>query len=889
MKNKYIFKYLLSIFLIYSNFSSLYSANISILEASPIHSIDTVQEYDHLSPFYGKLVLTSGLVRTAYDVLPSKSFIREIFYAHEDNITFGITKSENKFISYATPFVLGVIIGFIEGLSAKTTNSIENLTTIIKYIFANPHFFESYSNKADNFFNKIRKEKILPQNSLTEVEDSLYKRTIFAQIDTLWQESLIKKVVNFSNLTSDDFGNLSTEEKFKYLQNFITTKNLTSNINKTCEAIIKALGESLANKRLVQQIFLAAVWEKLNEIGDIYPYFFGISFGLYISTKTLPNAENWRNLRTKINTTASTKFDQEYYNALLSGNYLSQIPLNIDRALLVYEGPPLFQGYYPTYIKQGAIQNAVDFPDCVEISILNMLNVILFNAQTRRFNSEILEQMQTEESNQSAIPKIQDFYGEYIIGTQNQTNWTLEICTNLNRAYNIENPQKQIIYGIQEDNNEKEIKAAYGPFNVANSFMCILGFDPNNFYSHATDSPFSSDADPKTLFDPIIRKFNEVLLTTPITYNSENDYHVETNAEGLTITKYTFHINKTNPNNIEKNISFTLFVYAGAHGHAIVQFNYSPQIDEATHKTSISQLILNIQNSSTWENKNKILNQQFAILSLYVIDLVSLAPTENEKVTTLLNYIQNLILELETSGTTFENIPWYYFFLNKVTTIPLLLKLFNELCAQRNAENDFYNQIIKSLFVFIFNSALPEYIESNLNLNETTDFIQALGLFIHNLSNENITTILTDEHTTESLLDKNNVNIVYNEKLWAKIFNKFFTRTKERKEIKSMLTEQAEVFSKRMDDKLEATTELTDEIKSFIRNIYPPNNLIYAYQLFVDVDNALKKDLTNLSKQKLEKISTTLSSCLERFPAYKQTLVINKINTIKPLLREQAE
>lgn len=319
-------------------------AEIKVKEAKNLYNI-LKEDYKHLSPIEGMVWWKTNILENLYslgdDNHATVKLIRVLFHLHDDgifdctrptNITPGITPGNAA--AYFTPTIIAELIYLLE-----TNNTREDLEKLKATISSTKYVNSFISKYADLFPKEGRFKKNL--------------KRIFKLICDSCKESL----------ANNSQTNCSLTDKIIYKESLVNNSQASYLPYTT------------------QKILLAFMWKKSGSKQDFIEYFNCLN-------KDLEIIESKWDINQKLDEEYSYDEFYKIFSELSSkepNELLKNYELVICSKLSNFQGLPLVSHL------SGVNFRDEQFPDCAEVSLLNFLNQVLFNYDTKCFDISLIE------------------------------------------------------------------------------------------------------------------------------------------------------------------------------------------------------------------------------------------------------------------------------------------------------------------------------------------------------------------------------------------------------------------------------------------------------------------------------------------------------------------
>jgi hypothetical protein len=420
--------------LLLTNLTSFLDSKVSVNKIKDLVNVLN-PEYEYISPIHGAILWESDYVKNFYQFAPdseTKKLVKEIFYLQPDGVTFVVTINPLKIAHYFTPQIIGKIIGLtIEFLLTPQTNpknlNYAPLQKKLKNLFE-PLIFEYKE-------TKTKKQKFVKQNVLEEIY------TFYDRIENRFKEQI--KKIEGKEITEKEHTDIEKiQNLIKANQNVRNNPNtlITENINLLIKHLIGAIKEEKTDDTIFPQnhnflILLSALWAISDNKKDFLSYFLTLQNSL---EKTIFKVNY--NLSNQDN---QTKFLESAYTAV-DYNSFSNDPTfeDFERGCLLFLGFNTYKANLPPNInyKGEVTYKNLSFPDCGETSLLNFFNAIIYDPETKKFDTAILEKLGASEplinfykehltvEKMADTPKLHNEWAKVVCGLPNVTYSNQKIC-----------------------------------------------------------------------------------------------------------------------------------------------------------------------------------------------------------------------------------------------------------------------------------------------------------------------------------------------------------------------------------------------------------------------------------------------------------------------------
>jgi len=417
-------------------------------------------ESNHLSPTWGAILWHSPFLENLYRYGNQNhgmvKLAQELFFLHHDNVTFDATYLPTKIASHFEPQDIGILIGIIENHRSNPQILKTELDSFIVAFELNNtlKIKEGLKQYFDNAIKKTKKEMSLVLDNVesliaqdakitklkSELKDpNLKKRWIQSKKDLIARESklLIKSKIDPLKVKIGLLTKLKKDEVSK--RDIIADPAYQKFKTSFIDSLIKAIQEEnhIYPTYLTTYILLALHWKKSNHPND----FIDLLWGIYSTLNNKSILFN-NNINSKLGQTSLTKeqfisimqqnmnaqgFDQtKYFNLTKS---ISPDINNLENLAISYLGFHVFENLLPDAVTMSlaTLVRETVFPDCAETSLLNLFIALIFDPQTRNFDTSILEQI-------GAKQQLIDFFKTHDLSniyTQQAHNSLARVVSNL--------------------------------------------------------------------------------------------------------------------------------------------------------------------------------------------------------------------------------------------------------------------------------------------------------------------------------------------------------------------------------------------------------------------------------------------------------------------------
>ena len=391
------------------------------------------QNYVTLSPALGALYWNSPFFKNIYLFAPAsdplKKLVTELFHVHVDG-SFDVTRLYLKLAFYFDATIIGDLAGPIyhimqqfasldeEAKKTKRGYLIQNLQLVINnYITLD--FMKAKRDVIQKSFvhhHQLKLESL--EKELQGIELEIYSIT-----EDAIRHGVAKRDPRLNVL-------LLNEKKLR-----TQTEHMRESIAKEREAIERKTDEILtSNDKIIiefmknVQSFGELVATIVNgELDGDYPFGMTIATLLAFLWKKCDDVEQLRlyldsvarNLKIKPEDlyawpSPMTEYTYEDYKRLQSSGRAAIANFSIDDLIFVRLAYDLYDNPLPPKVSMigNAVYQGIEFPDCGETSLRNLLNVLSYDQKARVFNLDIIKALQQESSSEKQ-PTVLDFYRAY--------------------------------------------------------------------------------------------------------------------------------------------------------------------------------------------------------------------------------------------------------------------------------------------------------------------------------------------------------------------------------------------------------------------------------------------------------------------------------------------
>ena len=519
----------LTIFFSTQCFLSLYPTEIPITQIKNLASV-LKPEYEYLSPIHGAIFCHNNYIENLYRYGKEEDktikLTKKLFFVHHDNVTFDRTYLGTNIAAHFSPQDIGQIIAEIENFK-------NNLRSKITY-------------------SKKGKPMLPPKKIIIELSNAFKDKitTIIATIETTKKTEIKQSIISYlktaiarkqeevKTLTGDEkaktdkkITELKQQEKKEKVSDEIALKDFKISKENFIRFLIQAIPED--GDKYIQHhttyILLAFLWKKVATKNDFLDYFKALSNTLKLSETDAPAPStpsiftNADFLSTKSERFLNSTFTSEDYKKITNqpeSEIVNTINNDFEALALSYLGFDLFENPLPKEIHMSTAtyidtNNQINyFPDCVETSLRNLLNAILYNSATKSFALERLKSLDV-----STESKLYKFYEKY------QTAAKIHTLEAHNDWANIVSSLPNISYGM---NNNCNIRSAGGIKNMLTVLNHLI--------------PITTPENPKPSFEGLKEKLKSINIRT----NIYGQYIEETNNNLGTVT-FEFFIENQQP------------------------------------------------------------------------------------------------------------------------------------------------------------------------------------------------------------------------------------------------------------------------------------------------------------------------------------------------------
>jgi len=417
-----VMKKYISYILILCCISSLSQAEISFLELKGLYN-GIKEDKKYLSPVHGFNWFKTGVVENMYrygdEADATIKLIKELFYLQPDGVTFDITSLARKPAKYFTPRTIGKILNVIEKYKDKTLDpsSKVEISTLLKNIIKEDINFDDLQQLINRTIEKIQQEvgpiadkkqlnleKRAAEQKITKIKKGKVKTIktkeekaqaitpLQARIEEIQGE--VQKITVRERLLKRKIHDISLNEKL---------------IDELVGYMLGCLAETQEQKYIpyaLQQLLLAFAWKVADSKEQLIDYF--------------------EQFETPIITKNKIELLQELYSKKDYEHFKENLEKNVSFILKDYElssfgsygrtvwdkpYPPVISGISDTrYVDIAGIEHF--FSDCVETSLRNFFNIVLYNKSTSTFDITSLIK-QPEEKGLKLLPAFIDYYTKH--------------------------------------------------------------------------------------------------------------------------------------------------------------------------------------------------------------------------------------------------------------------------------------------------------------------------------------------------------------------------------------------------------------------------------------------------------------------------------------------